>query len=40
LTEVPSFVLFAPDGRVLRVESGYMDEARFRGMVEAARLGL
>jgi thiol:disulfide interchange protein len=35
---VPSFVIFGSDGQVLRVAQGYMDEARFRGMVEAARL--
>jgi len=40
LTIVPSFVLFAPGGQVLRVAQGYMDESRFRGMVEAARLGM
>ncbi|MCB9851184.1 MAG: thioredoxin family protein [Phycisphaerales bacterium] len=38
LTEVPSFVVFGPSGEVLRVETGYMNEASFRGMVEAARL--
>lgn len=34
----PAFVIFGPAGEVLRTESGYMDEASFRGMVEAARL--
>jgi hypothetical protein len=40
LTVVPSFVVFGPDGGVLRVAQGYMDEARFRGMVEAAKLSM
>jgi thiol:disulfide interchange protein len=38
LRTVPSFVVFAPDGRVLRVTEGFLNEGRFRGMIEAARL--
>ncbi len=34
----PAFVLFAPDGRVLRIESGYLNEGRLRGIIESARL--
>jgi len=40
LTMVPAFVIFGPDGQILRTAQGYMNEARFRGMVEAARLGM
>jgi hypothetical protein len=40
LTGVPAFVVFAPDGRVLRKTQGYLNEGRFRGFVEAARLSL
>lgn len=40
LSVVPSFVVFAPDGQVLRIGQGYMDEARFRGMIEAAKLSM
>jgi hypothetical protein len=36
--EVPSFVIYAPDGRILRVRQGRMDADSFRGMVVAAQL--
>lgn len=38
LRTVPSFVVLAPDGRVLRISEGYLNEGRFRGLIEAARL--
>lgn len=38
LDDVPAFVILAADGSVLLVRKGYMDEARFRGMVEGAYL--
>ena len=40
VTRVPAFVIFGPDGRVLRRAEGFMDEGRFRGFVEAAKLSL
>jgi thiol:disulfide interchange protein len=40
LTTVPSFVIFGPEGQVLRTSAGYMDEASFRGMVQAAKMSL
>jgi hypothetical protein len=36
--KVPTFIIFAPDGRVLRTSEGFLNEGRFRGMIEAARL--
>lgn len=38
LSKVPSFVVLAPDGRMLRVVQGYVSEGRFRGMIAAAWL--
>jgi hypothetical protein len=38
LNVIPSFVTFAPDGRVLKKRSGYLDEGRFRGFIEASIL--
>lgn len=38
LRVVPSFIAFGPDGGILKVATGYMDEARFRGFVEGAKL--
>ena len=40
LTRVPAFVAIAPDGRILRVAEGYLNEGRFRGFIEAAKLSL
>ena len=40
VTRVPAFVVFGPDGRILRRAEGFMDEGRFRGFVEAAKLSL
>ena len=39
-TAVPAFAVFAPDGRLLRKTQGYLNEGRFRGFVEAAKLSL
>jgi thiol:disulfide interchange protein len=38
ITQVPSFVVLGPDGRVQRIMQGYMSEGRFRGMIEAVKL--
>lgn len=38
IRKVPTFIVFGPDGKVLRVTEGYLNEGRFRGMIEAARL--
>lgn len=40
LHAVPSFVIFAPDGRTLRVAQGFLNEGRFRGFIQAARLSM
>ncbi len=38
ISKVPAFVVLGPDGRLLRMVQGYVDEGRFRGMIEAAKL--
>ncbi len=38
ITKVPSFVVLGPDGRVLRILQGFVEEGRLRGMVQAAKL--
>ena len=40
LRVVPSFIAFGPDGSILKVATGYLNEARFRGFVEAAKLSM
>ncbi len=40
LRRVPSFAVLAPDGTILRRAQGYMDDARFRGFIQSAKLSL
>lgn len=40
LRTVPSFIIFAPDGRILRTAEGYADEGRFRGIIESSRFAM
>lgn len=34
----PAFVVYGPDGQLLRRQEGYMDEGTFRGFIVAAKL--
>lgn len=36
----PAFVVYGPDGRLLRRKQGYMDEGTFRGFIVAAKLSM
>ena len=38
VSRVPSFVVYAPDRRLLRRHEGFMNEATFRGFIVAAKL--
>ncbi|UCG15298.1 MAG: thioredoxin family protein [Phycisphaerales bacterium] len=40
VNRVPSFVVYAPDGRILRRHEGFLDEAAFRGFIVAAKLSV
>ena len=40
VSRVPSFVVYAPDGRILRRHEGFLDEAAFRGFIVAAKLSV
>ena len=38
ISRPPAFVMYDPQGQVLRIRQGFMDEAQFRGFIVAGKL--